>query len=103
ARTDNQSNALWLTSDYGRPMSYASVEEVVTETARLTVGVKVTPHLFRVSAASTAAAFGGSNPNLASAVLHHTNPAITEQHYNRATSMSAAQAYASIIGRYKHQ
>jgi len=84
-------------------MSYASVQEVVTETARLTVGVKVTPHLFRMAAASTAAVYGGSNPNLASAVLHHTNPAITEQHYNRATSMSAAQAYAAIIEQYKHK
>jgi integrase len=95
-KTDNVSNALWLTSDHGRPMACASVAEVVTETARSTVGVKVNPHLFRTAAASTAAIYGGGTAHLASAILHHTDTAVTEAHYNRATSMSAAQAYAAI-------
>jgi hypothetical protein len=37
---------------------------------------------------------------LASALLNHTDPRVTEQHYNRATSMSAAQAYAALIKEY---
>jgi integrase len=96
ARSDDVSNAMWLTSDYGTPMTNASVGEAITETARSTVGVMVSPHLFRMAAASTAAVYGGSTPNLASAILHHFDNSVTEAHYNRATSMSAARAYATI-------
>ena len=103
AKTDANSNALWLTSDFGRPMRYASVGETIMETTRLTVGVKLSPHLFRTAAASTAAVYGGSTPNLASAILHHTNSSVTEEHYNRATGMSAAQAYAAITERYRRK
>jgi integrase len=103
ARTDKVSNALWLTSDYGKPMTDASVGEVVTETTRSTVGVKLSPHLFRAAAASTAALYGGSTPHLGSALLHHTDPSVTEAHYNRATGMSAAQAYATVTQRYRRK
>jgi integrase len=62
-----------------------------------TVGVDVSPHLFRTAAASTAAAYGGNTPHLASALLGHTDPRVTEEHYNRATSVSASKIYADII------
>jgi integrase len=103
ARTDKVSNALWLTSDFGKAMTYASVGEVVTETTRTTVGVALSPHLFRAAAASTAALYGGSTPHLGSALLHHTDPSVTEAGYNRATGMSAAQAYATVTQRYRRK
>jgi site-specific recombinase XerD len=103
ARTDEVSKALWLASDYGRPMTCASVREVVTETTRSSVGVNVSPHLFRTAAASTAAVYAGSTPNLGSAILHHRHSSVTDAHYNRATSMSAAQAYAAITERYRRE
>ena len=55
------------------------------------------PHLFRTAAASTAAVYAGNTPHLGSALLHHTDPAVTEKHYNRANTLSAAQAYAALI------
>jgi integrase len=66
-----------------------------------TLGVDVSPHLFRTAAASTAAAYGGNTPHLASAVLHHTDPRVTEEHYNRASSVSAAEVYARIISEFR--
>jgi len=63
--------------------------------------VDVSPHLFRTAAASTAAAYGGNTPHLASAVLHHTDPRVTEEHYNRASSVSAAEVYARIISEFR--
>ena len=57
------------------------------------LGVDVSPHLFRTAAASTAAAYGGNTPHLASAVFHHTDPRVTEEHYNRASS---------VLPRYTH-
>ena len=81
-------------------MSYAGVERVLTETTRSTVGVAVSPHLFRTAIASSAAIHGGGNPHLASALLHHTDQRVTEEHYNRASSLSAAKSFREIIQGY---
>jgi len=64
------------------------------------LGVDVSPHLFRTAAASTAAAYGGKTPHLASALLNHTDPRVTEEHYNRASSVSASKVYAEIINNH---
>jgi integrase len=101
ARTDNPAPALWLSSNDGTPMSYAGVERVIKATTFSTVGIDVSPHLFRVSGASTAATHGGHNPHLASALLHHTHPAVTNAHYNRATSLSAAESLRQIVRQYE--
>jgi site-specific recombinase XerD len=102
ARSDNETNALWL-SMHGEPLSYASVGELIAETTRSTVGVKISPHLFRTAAATTAAIHAGGNPHLASALLHHRHSTVTAEHYNRATSLKAAKAYAEITRRYRQR
>ena len=101
ARTDNSPTALWLSSNDGAPMSYDGVERVIKTTTLATVGVDVSPHLFRTAAASTAATHGGDNPHLASALLHHTHPSVTNAHYNRASSLSAAEKLRQIIRQYE--
>ncbi len=100
ARADQSTKALWLSSNDGASMSYAGVERVLTETTRTTVGIAVSPHLFRTAIASSAAIHGGANPHLASALLHHTNSHVTEAHYNRASSISAGDSLRSIIQGY---
>jgi integrase len=100
AGADQSTTALWLSSNDGASMSYAGVERVLTETTRTTVGIPVSPHLFRTAIASSAAIHGGANPHLASALLHHTDPHVTEAHYNRASSISAGESLRSIIQGY---
>jgi integrase len=100
AEADQSTTALWLSSNDGASMSYAGVERVLTETTRSTVGVAVSPHLFRTAIASSAAIHGGANPHLASALLHHTDAHVTEAHYNRASSISAGESLRSIIQGY---
>ena len=92
--------ALWLSSNDGAPMTYDGVARAVTETTRSTVGVAVSPHLFRTSIASSAAMHGGANPHLASGLLHHTDHRVTEEHYNRASSISAGESLRNIIQGY---
>jgi integrase len=41
--------------------------------------------------------YGSETPHLASALLGHTDPRVTEEHYNRATSINAAKIYAALI------
>jgi site-specific recombinase XerD len=99
ARSYRGGTAFWLAKT-GAPMSYLGVENTITQTAEQTTGIKVSPHLFRTSAATTAAIRAGSVPRLASAVLGHRDERTTQQHYNRATSLTAARAYATIMGSY---
>jgi site-specific recombinase XerD len=102
-RSDGPAKALWLSSNHGGPMSYDGVERAISETTRSTIGVDVSPHLFRMSGASTAAVHGGHMPHLGSALLHHVDPRVTQEHYNRASSMSAAQTYAAITETYRRR
>ena len=100
AGADQSSKALWLSSNDGASLSYHGVERLLTETTRATVGIAVSPHLFRTAIASSAAIHGGANPHLASALLHHTDPRVTEAHYNRASSISAGESLRSITQGY---
>ena len=99
-RAGSATNALWISSTTGGPMTRKNLGTLVSKITRETVGVDVSPHLFRTAAASTAAAYGGNTPHLASALLNHTDPRVTEEHYNRASSISAAKAYAEIVEEY---
>jgi hypothetical protein len=69
---------LWLSETDGARLSYAQVETVIKMTTLATV-IAMSPHLFRTSAASTAATRGGANPYLASPLLHYTHPAVTKR------------------------
>jgi integrase len=100
-RSHRQTNALWLSSKDGQPLTANNMGALISKITRETIGIAISPHLFRTAAASTAAIYGGNNPYLASALLQHTDPRVTEEHYNRATSMSAAQYYAALIQTYK--
>src|SRR6516164_2361564 len=90
-------HALWISSTTGGRLTAKNLGTLISKITLETIGVDVSPHLFRTAAASTAAAYGGNTPHLASALLNHTDPRVTEEHYNRASSLSAAQAYGEII------
>ena len=81
-------------------MSYSQVERAITTTTLATVGVGVTPHLFRTAAASTAATRAGDNPHLGSALLHHIDRDVTNRHYNRALSLSAVGSLYEVLQKY---
>jgi site-specific recombinase XerD len=92
AQSHRASSILWLSSREGTPLSDKGMAQVIRQSTHSTVGVAMGPHLFRTSAASSAAVLGRENPNLASALLHHTHPSVTNAHYNRATSLSAGES-----------
>jgi hypothetical protein len=96
ARKSNDS-ALWLSSNSGQPLTYDAVAAAIGRTTRMAVGVAISPHMFRTSAASSAAVHARSNPNLASALLHHRDERVTQEHYNRASHQSAANDFGRVI------
>jgi integrase len=93
-------DALWISSTTGRAMTTKNLGTLISKITFETLGVDVSPHLFRTAAASTAAVYGGSAPHLASAVLGHWDPRVTEEHYNRASSMNAGKIYAETVNSY---
>jgi integrase len=101
ARSGNPPPALWLSVLDGAPMTDNHVAKVIRMTTLSTVGVAVSPHLFRTAAASSAAIHAGANPYLGSAILHHTDPRVTNNHYNRATSLRAAESFRQIVRQYE--
>jgi integrase len=94
-------SALWVSSTTGRQMTTKNLGTLISKLTRETIGVDVSPHLFRTAGASTAAIYSGSHPHLASALLNHRDPRVTEEHYNLATTISAVEEYAIITKSYR--
>jgi integrase len=102
-RGDAENLALWVSSTTGRQLTTKNLGTLISKLTRETIGVDVSPHLFRTAGASTAAVYGGNHPHLASALLNHRDPRVTEEHYNRATTFSADDEYALITQFYRRQ
>ena len=90
-------NGLWISSRTGLPYTRKNLGTLISKLTLRTLGVDVSPHLFRTAAATTAAAYAPHLPYLASAVLGHSDPRVTEEHYNRASAVNAASIYATIV------
>ena len=58
-RPDSPPSALWLSSRHAARIADKYVATLIGVTTLSTVGVKLSPHLFRTSAASAAAVYGG--------------------------------------------
>jgi integrase len=99
-RGNDDTAALWL-AENGRAMRYSYLGELITKTTYSTLGVKISPHLFRACGATTGAIHAGDNPHLASALLHHRHPTVAAEHYTRATSLNAAKALAAVTRLYR--
>jgi hypothetical protein len=100
-RPDSPPSALWLSSRHGARITDKQVANVIGMTTLSTVGVSVRLHMFRTAAVSAAAVYGGENPFLGSAILHNADPRVTEEHYNRATSLSAAETFRQVVRQYE--
>jgi integrase len=93
--------ALWVSSTTARQLTTKNLGTLISKLTRETIGVDVSPHLFRTAGASTAAVYGGNHPHLASAVLGHRDPRVAEEHYNFAMGISAGEEYAMITQSYR--
>ena len=100
-RGEVDTRALWVSSTTGRQLTTKNLGTLISKLTRETIGIDVSPHLFRTAGASTAAVYGGNHPHLASALLNHRDPRITEEHYNQATALSAGNEYALITQFYR--
>lgn len=97
-RPDRPSSSLWPSVTRGEAIRPNNISTLISKITEEAIGIAVCPHLFRTAGSSTAAIYGGDMPYLGSALLDHRDPRVNEEHYKRASSMSAAQVYGSLIG-----
>jgi site-specific recombinase XerD len=102
ARNNKENNALWMAWD-GKPMSCASIAEIIPETTETTVGVKVNPHLFRTAGVTTLATRASDKPHAGAALLHHRPGPVTQENYNRASCVSAGKLLRDVNQRYRRK
>jgi site-specific recombinase XerD len=67
-------NYLWISSRIGRRYTTKNLGTRISNFTLETIGVYVSPHLFRTAAATTSACYGTHMPYLARAVLGHMIP-----------------------------
>jgi len=99
-RSKGGDNSLWISSRTGRRFTYKNLGTLISKITFQTLGVDVSPHLFRTAAASMAAAKMPGLPYLASALLGHTDPRVTDEHYKRTTSLNSGRLYADFVQEY---
>jgi site-specific recombinase XerD len=103
SRNDTAQNALWISSTTGRRMTTKNLGILISKLTRETLGVDVSPHLFRTCAASTAAIHASNIPHLATALLNHRDPRIAGDRYDHAMDLSAGEEYGRITQLYRRQ
>jgi site-specific recombinase XerD len=99
-KSSRPDNSLWISWQTGTRFTYKNLGTLISKITLQTLGVDVSPHLFRTAAASTAAVKLPGFPYLASALLSQADPRIADQHYKRTTSLNAANIYGSLIQEY---
>ena len=95
--SQQKTDRLWISTVTRGPMTEQKLGSLITQITKQTLGIAISPHLFRTAGATTAADAKGDMPKLASALLGHTHPRITEENYIRASSIHAGSEYANII------
>lgn len=93
-------NSLWISSRTSRRSTYKNLGTLISKITFRTLGVDVSPHLFRTSAASTAALKAPKFPYLPTALLGQADKRIADEHYKRVTSLQAGIQYADLVQTY---
>jgi site-specific recombinase XerD len=92
--------SLWISGQTGSRFTYKNLGSLISKITSRTLGVDVSPHLFRTAAASTAALNLPRFPYLASALLGQADRRIADEHYKRTISLGAAKAYGDLVQGY---
>lgn len=87
---------IWF-SRFGRPLDEQGLHIVTTSATREAFARPINPHAFRAAAATTASWYGADTPHLASALLQHGDPRVTDAHYNRVRTFEATTEFAKLL------
>jgi hypothetical protein len=89
---------LWVSVE-GVRLSYSGVGLATTDSTEATLGIRLSPHAFR--RALTTTAIHSHRPDLATAILQHTDPRVTAEYYDRSSSLKAGDELRKILRSLK--
>lgn len=87
---------LWV-GRCGEPIKHAAVALRVSTATTKTVGVRVSPHLFRDAAATTLSRLSPENARLIRPLLAHSGFGTAERHYIQAQGIETGRDYAAVL------
>ena len=93
-------DCLWL-SRSGSPLAEHTVYLIITGLTQRAFGTPINPHLFRQIFATSVSIADPEAIEGARAALGHATRLTTRQHYNRATSLTAARAHMGMVQRLR--
>lgn len=94
---------LWIGDrPFGKPLAYTGLYHLVRRVTFTLTGTAISPHAFRHSAATAIAVDVPEQVGIASALLSHFDAKITERHYNRASSITAARTLQKAVLARRH-
>jgi site-specific recombinase XerD len=103
SNSKQETDALWISTVTRGAMTQRKVGSLITQVTQETLGIAISPHLFRTADATTAADAQSDHPHLSSALLGHVNSQITDQHYKINSSLSVQTDYAHLVRlKYLH-
>lgn len=92
--------SLWISSD-GSPLKPKALGEAISRRTSEAFGHPISPHLFRDCAATTLALESPEDVRLATPLLGHTSPKMTEKHYNQARQIDAGRRHIDALARLR--
>ncbi|RDD61253.1 hypothetical protein [Ferruginivarius sediminum] len=95
-------DALWLT-EFGDRLSPMAINVMAKTRTREALGVAIPPHRFRDCLATAWAVDLPEHVTLAGAMLDHSDPKMTEDHYNQAQRHKALQCLARTFDELRRQ
>jgi integrase len=88
---------LWVSAE-GCRLSYSGVGLAITESTEAAL-VRLSPHAFRRAVTTTA--IHSYSPGLATVILQHTDARVTDEYYNRSSSLRAGEELSKILRSLK--
>lgn len=89
-------NALWV-NQYGDPITPDGLSRELPKVTKRMLGLALRPHAFRHIAATYIAETDPEHANIIRDVLGHATLDMSNKHYNRASGISACDAYQEMI------
>jgi integrase len=94
------SDRVWI-SNHGSNMAEMSIYARVKKVTKREFDIARNPHSFRDSVPTSLAMDDPKHVGVASAILGHSDPRVTERHYNLAKSIEAVRDYQESIRRLR--
>ena len=98
----NGSDRLWV-SNLGQGMTINSVGARIRKVTEALLGVPISPHLFRKSAATTIAIESPEEIGIVRVILGHSSSRTSERHYIQARTIEASRRFGDNLDRRRRR